>query len=147
MDDGMDDRLRFKRCFRVVQADHSVVAVFCERAVRLLQGEVLAAVVGLLDGRRSRPEIVQTAAASGHDPIAVHLTLVELTALGLIEPASDQPDEGSAYWGLLGTDAISATAALSRARVGVLDLGGGSRDLDEALRKIGLDVVSAPYTE
>lgn len=116
-----------------------------ERARFVLSGPRAAAVLALVDGRRTVDEILRAARGHVSEP-EVFYTLEELCAGGYLVPATaDLPREGAAFWSSMGLDAGAASEALRRTPISVhaIGTGVGASWLAEALAQAGVAVGEA----
>ncbi|NBD09293.1 MULTISPECIES: TOMM precursor leader peptide-binding protein [Corallococcus] len=137
----MDRVLRLKPHLRAEVIDSRRVFLVGERAQFLLEGELHASIVPLLDGQRSVAQVISTLVGRASAPEVLYaLSLLE--ERGHVEEAHDVFDAGVAgFWESLGLDAAVAAGRLLDTAVAVRAVEGedGAR-LEDALADAGLDV-------
>ncbi|MFG2983213.1 TOMM precursor leader peptide-binding protein [Streptomyces sp. NPDC048258] len=139
------ERPRLKAHFHAEIVDGSKVFLYAEGMDFLVPGKAAAALLPLLDGRRTVVEIVQQLAPSFPIP-AVLATLRRYEAAGhLAEGRPDLPDEILAYWDALGIDPATTldTAPVTVAAAPGVD----TQVVVDALRGHGLTVRTGDVAE
>lgn len=129
VEDG--DRLLFEHGGHVVELNG--------RAVRTL----LPALVPLLDGAHTVPEIVETLGAATQEPVTKALALLDAHGLLVDGPPSDG-DAACYVASVCATTPAAASGALQSSRVGLFGSGPGRAELSHLLRSAGAEPV--PWT-
>ncbi|MBO3749443.1 TOMM precursor leader peptide-binding protein [Streptosporangiaceae bacterium NEAU-GS5] len=139
--------LGFKRYLRSAVVAGEGAYLFSERGVIALRGRHVEELVPLLDGSRSRAEVLAEAPAGAP---AEHLSalMTRLAAADLLAeypaetPETAIPDTGAmAYWESAGLDGARAAGRLAATRVGLTILGAvDAAQAHEACRLAGLEV-------
>src|SRR4029079_11000669 len=97
--------------------------VLSEEAARALHGSAYEKIVSLIDGQRSRDEIVD-ALAGQVDAASVYYVLNGMEAKGYFtEATQDIPAGVAAFWHAVGIEPAAALAALRDRRVAVQGIG------------------------
>ncbi|MFI1929126.1 TOMM precursor leader peptide-binding protein [Streptomyces sp. NPDC020330] len=111
-------RVGFKRHLRVEAVPGEAVYLLSEGGTTVLHGTAAQVLAPLLDGSRSLPELLASA-ADRMDPVEAGEALAELGEAGLVglrDPAVP-PAEAHAYWDAAGLDGPVAAARVADARV------------------------------
>ncbi|WP_375745390.1 TOMM precursor leader peptide-binding protein [Corallococcus interemptor] len=137
----MDRVLRIKPHLRAEVLDARRVFLVGERAQFLLEGELHASIVPLLDGERTVANVIAALAGRASAPEVLY-TLALLEERGHVEEAHDVFDESVAgFWESMGVGAATAAGRLLDVSVSVYAVDGEDGEgLEEALRDTGLDV-------
>jgi len=141
----LDRVLALRPDLRMEVLDRCHVVLLGERNRFVLSGPRTAAVLALVDGRRTVDDILRAAAGQVSEP-EVFYTLEQLCAGGYLLPAvPDLSPESAAFWQGMGVDVRSAQQALRRTPVSVRAIGNavGRSWMAEALVQAGVSVDDA----
>ncbi|XYH93295.1 TOMM precursor leader peptide-binding protein [Sorangium sp. So ce1128] len=136
--------LQFKPHLRPERAGDDLVVLLGEREQFLLKGRLYALLAPLIDGVRTRLELI-TALSGQAPPTDVHHALTRLEERGyVIEATPGVAPEIAAFWHAAGLDAAQAAAVLQSTPVAVRGLGAEDpAQLAQALIEAGAVVTDA----
>ncbi len=139
---------RIKAHYVVDVVDGSKVFLLAEGRHHIISGRAAAAVVPLLDGRQTIPNII--AALGNEVPMMEAFSAIQMFQAGghLAEGRPELDDEVLAYWDMQDVNPAAAVAALTESTVSVLALGGvEAAPIVAALTAAGLQVRQVDVAE